>query len=569
MSEKRRFSVASNIIYSTIFCQAGSLAKGVLECVMNSIDARATRVDITVDTRTLSIVDDGQGFRSREEIEKWFEVFGFEHFKSDGRVYGQFGIGRGQLFGFCATAWRTGTFKMDVDVKKHGLEYDLHENLPHAPGVNIQGSLYTPLLVSELAAFEKELTELARYALIPVTLNGRRINKDIVKEKWDHETPDAWIKITDAKTLAVYNQGVLVRSYSSYQFGCGGTVVTRPGVNLALNTARNDVLVSTCEVWKRIRKFLQAKTDDRVRTKRTRMTEGELENFAKRFAAGELTYADVSEVKLLTDIVGRGHTLASVITGAYRDVPLTIAEEGDQMGERAHTRRLAFVLSTETLERFGAENLRDLQRTLSKTFHRKENAGSWLAESVDRMRVVEDLRKAVPTLRENHDVLKNTELSKAERAAADALAQMADDVNNALRGEGIIGKNSARRKVWLGASDVSEAWTDGRSKIVVERRQLQLMNLGIGGFVGLGNLLVHEYLHDSSDVGSHTHDHQFYSRYHEATCSRAGVLNQVVYRGLRKWVIALHESKLKVPATIVKHLDAIEKLIREAGTSED
>lgn len=69
----------------------------------------------------------------------------------------------------------------------------------------------------------------------------------------------------------------------------------------------------------------------------------------------------------------------------------------------------------------------------------------------------------------------------------------------------------------LGVSDAAEAWTDGSTRIVVERGQLKLMLEGVGGFVGLSNLLVHEYLHDTGDIGSHTHDYEFYARYHEAT----------------------------------------------------
>ena len=81
--ETRRFSVHPEIIYSLIKAQAGSLGKAVLECCMNSIDAQATRLDVAIDANTITIKDDGQGFRTREEIEQWFEVFGFPHAEGD------------------------------------------------------------------------------------------------------------------------------------------------------------------------------------------------------------------------------------------------------------------------------------------------------------------------------------------------------------------------------------------------------------------------------------------------------------------------------------------------------
>src|SRR6185503_16976168 len=104
----------------------------------------------------------------------------------------------------------------------------------------------------------------------------------------------------------------------------------KPGVRLAVNMARNDVLVAECEIWKRIRKVLQANSDRRIRTKRTRMTEVELQNIARRFIAGEMDYRDITDAKLVTDIVGRGHTIVSLATGVYSKAPLTSADLGSQ-----------------------------------------------------------------------------------------------------------------------------------------------------------------------------------------------------------------------------------------------
>ena len=48
-----------------------------------------------------------------------------------------------------------------------------------------------------------------------------------------------------------------------------------------------------------------------------------------------------------------------------------------------------------------------------------------------------------------------------------------------------------------------------------------------------------------------------------------GILRQAVFRGLHKWVMALHSQKLRVPRAVVMHLDEVEKLIREAEASKD
>jgi len=561
----RKFSVHPSIIYSVISRQAGTLGKAVLEGIMNSVDAGASRIDIEISRTKVLIKDDGKGFQSKEEIEKWFEVFGFPHEAGD-RIYGEFGVGRGQLFSFCSAIWRTGPFQMDVDLKHKGLDYDLDEELEAIPGVTIEGTFYTPLLTSEIAAFQKELTELSKYAQVPVFLDGKQISKTPANEKWDFDTKDAWIRVNDSSSLAVYNLGVLVRSYSAYQFGCGGVVVTKPGVKLALNMARNDILIAECPVWKRIRQKLQKESDERVRTKRTRMTEAELENFAKRFVAGELPYSEVENVKLVTDIVGRRHTLYGFVSSARRRpaTPLTKAEDGSRMGERAHSRGLAFVLAPATLARFGVESVEEFRSLMLMALERGPYPNSWLTHFFGNVTVTEDVREAAPTLREGHDVLENKDLTKHELAALPALEEMSNIVGRRLFSLGLINGDNSRRQVYLGVSDVDAAWTDGHAKIVVERRTLDLMKSGIGGFVGLANIFVHELLHDSSDVGSPTHDHEFYKRYHDATSGNAGILDQVVMKGMRKWVVALRARDLRVPAEMSRHLDQTERMEGDA-----
>jgi hypothetical protein len=534
MTEQRKFSVDPSIIYSLVVAQAGSLGKAVLEAVMNSIDAGASHIDITANSKRLTIVDDGQGFRSRDEITKWFEVFGFPHSETDQKVYGKFGIGRAQLWSFCSTTWRTNVFEMTVDIKRSGLDYGLKEGLAMVPGLTIDAVFYERQKASELAAFERELTELARYAQIPVLFNGKKINKDPAKEKWDSETKEAWIKVTEGGDLAVYNLGVLVKNYPSYTFGIGGIVVTKPGVGLSLNTARNDILVSQCPVWKRLKPKLQAKADDQVSQKKTRLSESELVNLARRFLAAERTFEQIREVKLITDIVGRHHTLEGAARSSNRyGLAITVAESGSRIGERAHTAKLAFVLAPATLVRFGAASVADLKKKLSKAMGKSPH---YAADSWQRVKIIEDVGQAAPSLKEGYEVLAEKELKPEEAAALTAIREVARYVGQALCAQGYLSSQTRYREIKVGVSDAAEAWTDGSSKIVIERNQLALVKQGIGGFSGIANLLVHEYLHDDSDVGSHLHDYEFYHRYHEATCGARGILQQAIMKGFAAYL---------------------------------
>ena len=65
-TERRSFSMHPRLLYDVIRRQAGSLGKAVLEAVMNAADARATRVEVTIEPDRVLIMDDGQGFQSEE-----------------------------------------------------------------------------------------------------------------------------------------------------------------------------------------------------------------------------------------------------------------------------------------------------------------------------------------------------------------------------------------------------------------------------------------------------------------------------------------------------------------------
>jgi Histidine kinase-, DNA gyrase B-, and HSP90-like ATPase len=562
MKETRALVLHESSLYSVLLRQAGSLAKAVLECVMNSIDAKATRIDIVVTSTHITVQDDGHGLRSREEILKRYEVVGFEHAES-GRIYAEFGIGRGQLWCFCPTRWRTQTFQLDSDLKRRGKAYDFEDSLPCVPGLRIEGEFYQPRTTTDLINFETELADLARYAQIPVYLNGRKINKDPAQEKWDFVTDDAFIKLNDSTELAVYNLGVLVRRYNASDLGTGGIVITRPGVQLTLNMARNDIQTADCKVWRRIRKYLQRSSDEKVRKKATRLTDAELENFARRFIAGELSYEIVEPLKLISDVRGKGHTLDEFSRAAARRIPLTIAPQGSALGERAHETKLAFVLSPRTLGRFRAQSVAELISLLRRALIR-DPSGKLVALSLDLARIEEDVAKAAPALHPDYIVLKDAELTKEERAGVAALSRMADLITYEMRNRHIV--KSPLRKVALGMSDVAQAWTDGQEHIWIEKRLLELMTKGIGGFIGLATILVDQLLYETVNTGSHSRDQQFLERYYEATHGEAAVMFQAVFVGLRTWVQTLHEYGLKIPKTVISHLDLAEGFDRDDPT---
>lgn len=552
-SETRRFTVSPHIIYSLIKAQAGTLAKAVLECVMNSVDAGATKVDIVVSNKALKVVDDGSGFSTRDSILACFEEFGFEHAAGD-RTYGQFGIGRAQLWNFCKTKWLTRTFSMDVDIKNKGLDYQLVENLADLPGLTIEGLFYTTLKTSEVLAFEQEFAFLAMYAQVPVTVNGKMISKDPRKEKWTHETPDAWINVRESGNLDVFNLGVYVREYPAYQVGSGGKIVTKPGVRLSLNMARNDILLTECKVWKRIKPFLQRESDKRIKDSNRKMTDAELDNMATRYVAGELTHEDVAKVKFIVDIHGKGHTLCSFIKKANA-MPVITGAKDSQVMDRAHQLALAFVVNDATLSRFGVDSPSELGKLfMTLATQSRFCTSSWHLNDIA---WADDANEIVSMLNDAHLLLNNNELSKDEQIILRALNGTASRyIRWAVRSDSRPNERSIR----AGTSDIALAWTDGASMIAIERKQLKLARKGLPGMQALVNILVHEYLHDSSSAGSHMHDGDFHQRFHDILTNPqlAEQLGCAAQTAFREMVAGFREHDIPLIKAMKDGLDLLD-----------
>lgn len=139
--EKRSFCVHPAIIKTLINEQSGSLIKAITELVMNAIDAGATRIDISIsESGEFSISDNGKGFINRFEIEQFFETFGTPHSESDAK-FGKFRIGRGQIMSFAKTVWRSGNFRMEVDLDSENdfFGYKLTEEPTTQIGCHIAG----------------------------------------------------------------------------------------------------------------------------------------------------------------------------------------------------------------------------------------------------------------------------------------------------------------------------------------------------------------------------------------------------------------------------------------------
>lgn len=556
--EKRRFGMDSNLLMHVIQRQAGTLAKAALEAVMNSVDAGATTCTITLDSQRMLVTDDGRGFVDRHEVEQYFERFGTPHQEGDA-VYGHFRLGRGQLFCYGANDWRSGRFRMQVDIKTDGLDYRLHEETETLPGCAIDIALYEPLLPSQLDRTLREIRAFVAYAPIVVSLNGTVVSTNPTTEKWDVETEDAWVSLRpQLGRVDVYNMGMFVESIGSYRFGTGGVVVSKKA--LRLNMARNQV-DSACPVWRRVTTHLRGDQLKRTRAKSARLSDEEKGLLAEAFIAGELDSRGMREQKFLTDVCGRDVSLNQVMQSP---LPWSSAPKGDRVGEAAHRSKMALVFANDTLDRFGVTTMQALRGLLADCLekHMGEMA-EYMVQSLRKQRRILEADVLGTLVNEAYEQVPEQQLTEIEKAARRAVEVASKLLNEGMRKQAICRPGTYRRLL-VGMSAVADAWTDGCSFICIERKHLKKLYQGLAGAGFLARLIVHEYLHSESDTGSHAHDYDFYHAFHELMLADDGFVDRAAEAMLRRFTADLDRLGKKKTKKQMASVDVSELVAHAA-----
>lgn len=512
-TQQRQLKAHNKLIFDVITRQAGSIAKAILEGVMNSIDAKATACHITLNDTVITIRDDGQGIKSMTEIEAWFETFGTPHESSEGKTYGTFRIGRGQLFSYGVNIWTTGEFQMTLDVKNKGLEYQLQTGRKVRHGCAVEVQLYERLYPSVQVETEEQLKLWTRFAPIPIYLNDVQISVSCDESEWTHTTDDAYILLEGTGALDVYNLGIHVSSMSRSIMGCGGVVVSRK--QLQVNFARNDVQ-SDCPVWRRIRPFVFKQTTE-TNLKRKVLDADQRRSLIRRFLTGELAAENFYSVRVFELVSGKCVSARELLSSNC----LTCTDKGNLRGDKIQQHRLAWVISRETLQIFNVQTVAELVALLEEKSTYLKFRGK-----------ISDFEILAQGLAEGHELLPEKDWTVNEQiwiaVIRFAIRDLCEPFDPPPAAANYVLHNSARiqwcqspshqatrRRIRLGDSDTADGWTDGQTHITIARRYLRSLRFTVGDFVKLGVLVLHECTHVDADLETHVHSPHFYEGFHD------------------------------------------------------
>lgn len=556
--EKQQFSLHKNMIFHLIDSQAGSLSKAVAEAVMNSIDAHATSIDITLDETSLVIKDNGKGFESREEILKCFSVFGFEHDDRQ-RELGRFGLGRAQAWAYASTLWRTNTFELDVDIKVRGIEYDLREGCPNVPGLTIEAKLYEPINARDIGVVERELQEQVLYSRVKVTFNGRTITRNLDKEKWNHSIDEAYIRLNDTGNLKLYNLGIFVCEFSSYKFGVGGVVVTKTGNAFMLNMARNAVIESKCPLWRKIKPKLDEISGREREVKKT-LSQDQKRHLRKRWyseGGGIEEFADLYTKNLFQCVDKRWHSINDLLMNYEK---ISFAADTIGLAKRINETPNCIVLNKTMLDEVNAPSVGEFLKRLVTT-----NAGDFVKfvgsyerlqdykKAFEKITFFDDFMKINPGASIGRRQAKDSEVTPLHKAVLKGLRSCECYIRQAVKDA--IGSSVKRRNLLAGISEDTLGWTDGASNIWLNVTMLDKATTGISGALPLLSLMLHEYLHNEADEDGHGHPPEFFERFEYAMIERGNLMGLAADSFLRAFAAELKASQKRLKsADVVKSL---------------
>ena len=361
---------------------------------------------------------------------------------------------------------------------------------------------------------------------------------------------------------------MLVCSYGHSKFGVSGDLVSHSD-NFAVNMARNDVLIAECHLWKKIPAFLKPFAEKKVKTT---LTDQDRIYLVGQMLKGEVNYSDVCTKRLFKNSDGKFFTLKQVFKHADGCVTIAPSRWKQVRGTELHRRKIAFCFSYDFADTFGFASLQEFFSALIAS-------PMVIADHpIDMSRIdVVDFEKAASTVSDRNDIIPESDLTPLDRArlrAVDAMyRQMMEcfflsETRSGRCTESDRGRafKKASRNISVGKSEVFKAWTDGERYIAVNINLLRsAFNSGFNGLTNLVTILLHEQCHDGVSSVSHSHDDNFYERFHDVITDDGTSIFSIAAKGLEAYLSQNKKLKRSMSEKEVKNFfRTLERLFKLA-----
>ncbi|RMQ18667.1 hypothetical protein ALQ08_200039 [Pseudomonas syringae pv. delphinii] len=343
---------------------------------------------------------------------------------------------------------------------------------------------------------------------------------------------------------------------------------------IALNVSRSEILRKTCPVWKAIAKVfgpLADKVSGELGGRRK--TEARRARSALSLLSGA---ADVAKIfcheEVITVLPGKRHiTLMDFINKAFREHKgtYTVVLKGSDIpkGEGIAGQRIIQVLHPQTLDRFGCHSVEDFEDVLERVIANARPAVShWYRElKVPQCAAFSTVKKAY--VERTSIVDEKKALDKETRRAWIALRWCLQHYAGACVGaerwkDGTVRHSKDLLDVLLGESNTSEAWTDGKTYLAINRPIVQrLKSEPMKTAAYIFGLVEHEVAHQGDSLAC-GHDEAFYQRFHDISLRMAPERQRFMHKWLMKYTTSMEMEGPRATGNAWGELH----LVRRVGT---
>ena len=394
-------------------------------------------------------------------------------------------------------------------------------------GCGVFGTFYEELNPYDLRCIRENLGQHVRYAPCRVRLNGQMLNADPGVEHWNIQDGEIRIRWDNTDGIQIYSEGIFVKGLPPYQYRFSAVVLTKE------NLARNEINVQD-PFWLKINGHLKARSKAIATSKGKggRVSPELRRSMIRMFLSGEIDPYDLSAIVILKDCTGRSHSLGTVFINK-ENLPLTVSPEiNHRIAEAIICQGRAHIFDPETLEEFKVKPLPQLLEKISGAllfYQESSRVVPYLLAKIS-VRHHVSFESLAATVLSDTSLIPVKKYTPRQRAARNALQLGLNLMARELTK--IFGRGVGKRKILLGKG-YALAWTNGLDMIAFADFILNFLDTqGRAGVMQMALILLHEYLHDTSDEYNHAHSPEFMDLYYNLSSNPYNGLVSTLATGL-------------------------------------
>lgn len=482
-----KFEMSEDLLRSVILKQAGSIQKAIQECIQNSLDAQATIIKLDINNRGFNFYDNGCGM-NKKQIDSFFKIFGNSSKKDDKNKIGAFGMGRGQVFSFGYTVWRTKEWKISVNIMKR-LGYRIRKIKVNMEGTDICCTFFKSISNWDCDSI---ITRVKNYFIpggnIKFYINGiyYKPQMEILSEYSDK---DFTVFNNNRFSSSIFSQNLYVKSIHSmfdYSINCNK--------KMELNFARNSFLDKE-ESSKKLKTLLKKiENNELLSIKKFDATGGK--HVLQLLDEGKVEVKDFIKRKIIELANGKLVSIEELkgkkIMYGGKD---KLSDKAIQQGYIVVNDRISHLINS--------------------------------LKSNDKISLIISNKRPCDVVEEGYRRQITEKIFYKNKGYRPLLyyyftIEMNEEVFN------------GNREIRVGESDDANAWTDGNNRIWFNENIFSKKMIRREKEMSIFHLLLHEYAHDEDDTNETSHDGNFYRRYYD-----------LMERANRKFGYFIHNNGIK------------------------